>query len=363
MIEVSHISKSFNGKKALDNVSLSVGPRETVCIIGSMGSGKSTLLRCIAGLEYPESGSIRIDGRSIERNSQNGYNHIGMVFQNFNLFPHFNVLHNLTLAPVKVLGMSEKVAEEQALHQLKKVGLGEKANLFPDELSAGQRQRVAIARCLMMNPRLMLFDEPTSALDPIATAEVMDVMRKLKKEIPMVIITHKLSLVKEIADHVVFMQNGKICEEGSPTELLNDPHQAETRSFLSYQKNMIYRISHVNFDRPELNARIECYCNRFGLGTQAFHFVQLVVEELLNLLPIENGLDLMLAKSDTEVRMSLDVTLPFTETMYLDPAQAKDDLSLSLIEGLCEVMQETTDEEGRKLIHLELNKERLVMDY
>ena len=362
MIEVSHISKSFNGKKALDNVSLSVGPRETVCIIGSMGSGKSTLLRCIAGLEYPESGSIRIDGRSIERNSQNGYNHIGMVFQNFNLFPHFNVLHNLTLAPVKVLGMSEKVAEEQALHQLKKVGLGEKANLFPDELSAGQRQRVAIARCLMMNPRLMLFDEPTSALDPIATAEVMDVMRKLKKEIPMVIITHKLSLVKEIADHVVFMQNGKICEEGSPTELLNDPHQAETRSFLSYQKNMIYRISHVNFDRPELNARIECYCNRFGLGTQAFHFVQLVVEELLNLLPIENGLDLMLAKSDTEVRMSLDVTLPFTETMYLDPAQAKDDLSLSLIEGLCEVMQETTDEEGRKLIHLELNKERLVMD-
>ena len=363
MIEVSHISKSFNGKKALDNVSLSVGPRETVCIIGSMGSGKSTLLRCIAGLEYPESGSIRIDGRSIERNSQNGYNHIGMVFQNFNLFPHFNVLHNLTLAPVKVLGMSEKDAEKQALHQLKKVGLGEKANLFPDELSAGQRQRVAIARCLMMNPRLMLFDEPISALDPIATAEVMDVMRKLKKEIPMVIITHKLSLVKEIADHVVFMQNGKICEKGSPAELLNDPHQAETRSFLSYQKNMIYRISHVNFDRPELNARIECYCNRFGLGTQAFHFVQLVVEELLNLLPLENGMELVLAKSDNEVRMSLDVVLPFSEMMYLDSMQVKDDLSLSIIEGLCEVVQETTDEEGRKLIHLELNKERLVMDY
>ena len=362
MIEVSHISKFFNGKKVLDDVSLSVGKCETLCIIGSMGSGKSTLLRCIAGLEFPESGSISIDGRLIEQKSQNGYNHIGMVFQNFNLFPHFNVLHNLTLAPVKVLGMSEKVAEEQALHQLKKVGLGEKANLFPHELSAGQRQRVAIARCLMMNPRLMLFDEPTSALDPIATAEVLDVMRKLKKEIPMVIITHKLSLVKEIADHVVFMQNGKICEEGSPTKLLNEPHQAETRSFLSYQKNMIYRISHENFDRPELNARIECYCNRFGLGTQAFHFVQLVVEELLNLLPLENGMELVLAKSDNEVRMSLDVVLPFSETMYLDSMQAKDDLSLSIIEGLCEVIQETTDEEGRKLIHLELNKERLVMD-
>ena len=362
MIEVSHISKSFNGKKALDDVSLSVGPCETVCIIGSMGSGKSTLLRCIAGLEFPESGEISIDGRLLERKSQNGYNHIGMVFQNFNLFPHFNVLHNLTLAPIKVLGMSEKAAEEQALHQLKKVGLGEKANLYPHELSAGQRQRVAIARCLMMKPRLMLFDEPTSALDPMATAEVMDVMRKLKKEIPLVIITHKLSLVKEIADHVVFMQNGKICEEGSPAELLTEPRQAETRSFLSYQKNMIYRINHVHFDRPELNARIECYCNRFGLGSQAFHFVQLVVEELLNLLPLENGVDLVLAKSDNEVRMSLDVAFPFSETMYLDPMQTKDDLSLSIIEGLCEVMQETTDEEGRKLIHLELNKERLLMD-
>jgi ABC-type glutathione transport system ATPase component len=214
----------------------------------------------------------------------------------------------------------------------------------------------------MMKPRLMLFDEPTSALDPMATAEVMDVMRKLKKEIPLVIITHKLSLVKEIADHVVFMQNGKICEEGSPAELLTEPRQAETRSFLSYQKNMIYRINHVHFDRPELNARIECYCNRFGLGSQAFHFVQLVVEELLNLLPLENGVDLVLAKSDNEVRMSLDVAFPFSETMYLDPMQTKDDLSLSIIEGLCEVMQETTDEEGRKLIHLELNKERLLMD-
>ena len=125
---------------------------------------------------------------------------------------------------------------------------------------------------------------------------------------------------------------------------------------------MIYRIEHVQFDRPELNARIECYCNRFGLGSQAFHFVQLVVEELLNLLPLENGLVLVLSKSDTEVRMSLDVTLPFSETMYLDAMQAKDDLSLSIIGGLCEVMLETTNEEGRKLIHLELNKERLLMN-
>lgn len=361
MIEVSHISKFFNGKKVLDDVSLSVGKCETLCIIGSIGSGKSTLLRCIAGLERPECGTICFDGRPLMCKNAGGYNHIGMVFQNFNLFPHFNVLRNLTLAPIKVLGISRKEAEEQAYEQLRRVGLGEKALLFPHELSAGQRQRVAIARCLMMKPRLMLFDEPTSALDPIAEAEVMDVMRKLKKEIPQIIITHKISLVKEIADRIIFMHDGRICEEGTPADLLNNPTQAATRSFLSYQKNMIYRVEHVLFDRPELNARIECYCNRFGLGSQAFHFVQLVVEELLNLLPLEKGLDLVLSKSDTEVRMSLDVTLPFSDTMYLDPMQAKDDLSLNIISGLCEVMLETTNEEGCKLIHLELNKERLLI--
>ena len=361
MIEVSFISKSFKGKKALDNVSLTIGQREAVCIIGSMGSGKSTLLRCIAGLESPEQGTVSIDGKLLNQQIL-GYNHIGMVFQSFNLFPHFNVLHNLTLAPIKVLGMSRKEAEELAFQQLDKVGLGNKATLFPHELSVGQRQRVVIAQCLVMNPRVMLFDEPTSVLDPIATAEVMDVMRKLKKEIPLVIITHKMSLVKEIADRVIFMQNGRICEEGPTVELLNTPKQSETRSFLNYQKNMMYQVDSQQFDRPELNARIECYCNRFGLGSQAFHFVQLVVEELLNLLPLERGIQLMLSKSDQEVRMMLDVVLPSTDVMYLDSSLAKDALSLSLIEGLCEVMQETTDEEGRKLIHLELNKERLLLD-
>ena len=362
MIEVANISKSFRGKKALDNVSLHVGNNETVCIIGSMGSGKSTLLRCIAGLESPEQGTVAIGGKPLNRHGKGGYNHIGMVFQNFNLFPHFNVLHNLTLAPVKVLGMSQQKAEELAYQQLNKVGLGNKATLFPHELSAGQMQRVAIARCLVMNPRVMLFDEPTSALDPIATAEVMDVMRKLKKEIPLIIITHKMSLVQEIADRVVFMQNGRICEEGTVAELLNAPKQAETRSFLSYQKNMMYHIDSLQFDRPELNARIECYCNRFGLGSQAFHFVQLVVEELLNLLPLEQGVQLMLSKSDTEVRMMLDVVLPPSDVMYLDATQAKDELSLSIVEGLCEKIQETVDEDGNKLIHLELNKERLLME-
>lgn len=360
MIEVSNISKSFNGKKALNDVSLSIGANEAVCIIGSMGSGKSTLLRCIAGLEIPETGKVFIDGKPVDKVNKGGYSGIGMVFQSFNLFPHFNVLHNLTLAPIKVLGIPKEKAEEQAYFQLERVGLIDKATLFPHELSAGQRQRVSIARCLMMNPKLMLFDEPTSALDPMATAEVMDVMRKLKKEIPLVIITHKMSFVKEIADRVVFMQYGRICEEGTVKELMISPKQPETVSFLSFQKNMNYEIYSSRFDRPELNARIECYCDRFGLGSQAFHYVQLVVEELLNLLPLEEGVKLELSKADNEVRMSLDVTLPPSEEMYMDAMHAKDELSLSIINGLCQVVRESTDDSGNKRIHLELNKESLL---
>ena len=150
--------------------------------------------------------------------------------------------------------------------------------------------------------------------------------------------------------------------DGPTVELLNTPKQSETRSFLNYQKNMMYQVDSQQFDRPELNARIECYCNRFGLGSQAFHFVQLVVEELLNLLPLERGIQLMLSKSDQEVRMMLDVVLPSTDVMYLDSSLAKDALSLSIVEGLCEQIQEMMDEDGNKLIHLELNKERLLME-
>ena len=361
MIEVSHITKSFHGKKALDDVSLSIHQLEVVCIIGSMGSGKSTLLRCIAGLETPESGTICFNGSLRTHKGKGGYHHIGMVFQNYNLFPHLNVLDNLTLAPMKVLGMSKDKAKEQAFLQLDKVGLGKKAHLFPHELSAGQRQRVAIARCLAMKPKLMLFDEPTSALDPVSTAEVMDVMRRLKKEIPLVVITHHMAFVKEIADRVIFMQNGKICEEGKTKELFNHPKQPETISFLSYQKNMNYKIHSADFDRPELNARIECYCNRFGLGNQAFHYVQLVVEELLNLLPLDQEIRIELSKADNEVRMSLNVVMPAADCMYLDAAQAKDELSLSIITGLCEVVEENINEQGEKYIHLELNKDSLLL--
>ena len=365
IIRTENLCKYYKGDiHALHNVTAEIEKGEVVVIIGPSGSGKSTFLRSLNLLESATSGKVFFEDVDITDKKVNINIHrqkMGMVFQQFNLFPHMTVLKNLTLAPMKLKKMPKAQAEEMALNLLERVGLKDRANAYPAQLSGGQKQRVAIVRALCMNPDVMLFDEPTSALDPVATAEVMDVMRRLKKEIPLVVITHKMAFVKEIADRVIFMQNGKICEEGKTKELLNYPKQPETISFLSYQKSLNYQIYSADFDRPELNARIECYCDRFGLGTQAFHYVQLVVEELLNLLPLDQEIRLELSKADDEVRMSLNVVMPATDRMYLDAAKAKDELSLSIITGLCEIVEETINEQGEKYIHLELNKDSLLM--
>ena len=214
MIEASHITKSYYGKKVLDDVSLRLGKNETICIIGSMGSGKSTLLRCMAGLESPELGIITLDGHPLVQKGAGGYNHIGMVFQNINLFPHFNVLHNLILAPVNVLGISKKEAEEQALQQLDKVGLSEKALLFPHELSPGQKQRVAIARAVINRPDILLADEPTGALDSRTGVEVLKFLQLLNDEgNTIVLITHDNSIAKS-AKRIVRLHDGQVVYDG-----------------------------------------------------------------------------------------------------------------------------------------------------
>lgn len=361
MIELSHISKYFKGTPAIDDVSMSVAEGEVVCIIGSTGSGKSTLLRCIAGLETPDSGTILLNGEAMQPGKRGGYDRMGMVFQRFSLFPHLNVLHNLTLAPIKVLGYTEERAEEMAMQSLASVGLAEKAGKFPAELSTGQRQRVAIAQALVMQPSVLLLDEPTSALDPVSVNEVLNVLRKLKKQVTMIVVTHKISFASEFADRVVFMESGRVCEQGTAEEVINNPKCPETKDFMSHQKNLMYEIRSALFDRHELNALIEFYCNRFGLGRQAFHFVQLAVEELLNILPLDKGVSLMLSKWDSEVRMSLDVKCPDTGKEYLSGEYLDDDLSLSILHGLCEVLEESCDNDGNRLIHLEINQDRLLL--
>ena len=234
MIEVSHISKTYNGKKVLEDVSLSVGKCETMCIIGSMGSGKSTLLRCIAGLEFPESGKISIDGRLIERTSQSGYNHIGMVFQNFNLFPHFTVLRNITEAQIHVLGRNKVQAQQRGRELLAKMGLSDKENSYPCELSGGQQQRVSIARALALDPQVLFFDEPTSALDPELTGEILKVIRELAQEhMTMVVVTHEMAFARDLSDRIIFMDGGVIVEQGSAQDVINNPQQERTKAFLS----------------------------------------------------------------------------------------------------------------------------------
>lgn len=237
MIEVKDLHKSYGKLNVLQGITETIQDQEVVCVIGPSGSGKSTFLRCLNLLETPTSGTIMIDGVEIT-DPKNDVNKIrenlGMVFQRFNLFPHMSVLDNITLAPVKVKGMNKADAEKVAMELLKKVGLLEKANVYPDNLSGGQQQRVAIARALAMQPKIMLFDEPTSALDPEMVGEVLNVIRDLTKEgMTMVIVTHEMGFAREVADRVLFIDGGKVLEQGTPQELFQNPQQERTKSFLA----------------------------------------------------------------------------------------------------------------------------------
>lgn len=236
IIRIQNVSKFFGTLRALDNVSLDIFQREKVVIIGPSGSGKSTLLRSINQLEQINEGHIIVDGEDLVDESSD-INRIrmelGMVFQSFNLFPHKNVLQNLTLAPIKLKKIPKKEADKIALRLLEKVGIADKAESYPTQLSGGQQQRVAIARALAMNPKIMLFDEPTSALDPEMIGEVLEVMVNLAKEgMTMVVVTHEMSFAREVADRIVFMDEGKIIEVGTPKHFFETPEHPRLRKFL-----------------------------------------------------------------------------------------------------------------------------------
>jgi polar amino acid transport system ATP-binding protein len=237
IIQIDHITKSFGKIHALKGVSTTVKRGEVLVIIGPSGSGKSTLLRCINMLEFPDSGQIMVDGISVMHKATNinaVRAEVGMVFQQFNLFPHLTVIENVILAQRVVRKRKREEAEQIALQQLKHVGIPEKANSYPGELSGGQQQRVAIARALAMNPKIMLFDEPTSALDPEMIKEVLDVMLALAKEgMTMVVVSHEMGFTRAAANRVVFMDMGKIVEEGSPDSIFKNPTEERTRLFLS----------------------------------------------------------------------------------------------------------------------------------
>lgn len=235
MIKITNLKKSFGDLEVLKGINLSIAAGEVVVILGASGGGKSTLLRCINRLEEPTSGEIQLDGVVVTENNINEVRReVNMVFQHFNLFPHMTVLENLTLAPMKVRGISKAEAEETARKTLQRVGLSDKINMYPDSLSGGQKQRVAIARGLCMNPKVILFDEPTSALDPEMVQEVLDIIKELAGiGITLVLVTHEMGFAREAADRVIFMADGCILEQGTPEEVFDHPKEEKTKQFLS----------------------------------------------------------------------------------------------------------------------------------
>lgn len=237
MINVENLHKYFGQLEVLKGITEHISPGEQVVIIGASGSGKSTFLRCLNLLEQPTDGHIFIDGEEItdpKHDVNKLRQKMGMVFQQFNLFPHYDTLGNITLAPIKLLGYSKAQAEELGLHLLEKVGLTDKAHVYPAQLSGGQKQRVAIARALAMNPKIMLFDEPTSALDPEMVGEVLKVMADLAAEgMTMVIVTHEMAFARDVAERVWFMDGGVILEQGPPAQVFSNPKEARTAEFLN----------------------------------------------------------------------------------------------------------------------------------
>ena len=246
IIKVEHLKKSFGQLEVLKDISFSLHQGEVLGIIGPSGSGKSTLLRCICQLETVTGGTINISGRNLvengiytDKNTQRAIGlDIGLVFQNFNLFPHFSVLRNITEAQCIVLGNSKEESETVAMELLKKMGLESKAGSYPCELSGGQQQRVSIARALALKPQVLFFDEPTSALDPELTGEILAVIRELAAEkMTMVIVTHEMSFARDTSDHLIFMDGGVIVEQGNPVELINNPKEERTIQFLKRFNN------------------------------------------------------------------------------------------------------------------------------
>ncbi len=236
MIKVRNLKKQFGELEVLKGVSVDIAEREVVVVIGPSGSGKSTFLRCINYLEEPTSGEIEVDGIALSNDASINQvrMEVGMVFQRFNLFPHMTVLENIMLAPMKVRKMNRAEAEQRARELLAKVGLAEKAAAYPEQLSGGQQQRVAIARALAMRPKVMLFDEPTSALDPEMIKEVLEVMMSLAKEgMTMVVVTHEMGFAREVGDRVLFMDEGRIVEEGTPENIFSRAQEERTKLFLS----------------------------------------------------------------------------------------------------------------------------------
>ena len=343
MITVKHLSKVFEnaGKPVpvLKDVNCEISKGEVISIIGPSGTGKSTLLRCLNRLEEPTGGQIEIDGEDIlakKADVNKLRRKMGMVFQNFNLFPHLTILDNITLCPRTLLGEDRAPAEDRALELLQLVGLRDKAGSLPGELSGGQKQRVAIARCLAMNPEIILFDEPTSALDPTMVSEVLSVIRHLASQgMTMAIVSHEMDFVRTVSTRIFFMYDGIIYEEGTPEEIFEHPQRPATIAFINRIRTLEFSLADKNFDLYNMLGKIQAFCNKYGLGEKVFVKLEHVVEEtLLEMIPFSGPVHLTVDYSEKTNQLSLTFTEDNLDSSIL-ALQPEDSLPLKLVRGIC----------------------------
>ena len=306
LIEIKNLRKEYPDVTPLEDVSVNIEEGEVVSIIGPSGTGKSTLLRCINRLETPTSGSILVDGIDVcapDTDLTAVRLKMGMVFQSFNLFPHKMVAENIMMPQQTLLGRPAKEAYEEALVQLRKVGLENKARKYPAELSGGQKQRVAIARALAMQPKIMLFDEPTSALDPAMVSEVLSVMRDLAGSgLTMLIVTHDMRLARDLPDRVFYMDQGGIYEEGTPDQIFANPQGDRTKNFVFRIRSWDYEFSYRTKDFVEMMGSLDAFCRRQFMSRKAANHCELAVEELTasRILPV------MAQKPDVAIRLTIN---------------------------------------------------------
>ncbi len=353
MIKVEHLQKTYeNGPTVLKDVNCVVNKGDVISVIGPSGTGKSTFLNCLNLLEQPTGGSILIKGENIldpKCNVPKIRQKMGMVFQNFNLFDHLSIMENLTLGPVKLLGKTQKEAEEKGYELLKMVGLAEKAGAMPSELSGGQKQRVAIARTLAMDPEIILFDEPTSALDPTMVSEVLSVIRTLAKTgITMLIVTHEMSFARDVSNRIFFMDKGLIWEEGSPEQIFENPKTNEARIFINRIRGLHFDIGSKDYDLYQFNAMIEQFGTKYFFSRERVLSLLHLIEEVLAILDCGKGISIDMEYSEKEGAVSMKVLQKGVSKSIIND-EGVDEIALAIIQGSCESMDERMTEEGVEL--------------
>ncbi len=359
LIEVKGLKKSFGSLQVLKGIDLNVEQGERIAVIGGSGCGKSVFLRSLCLLEKPDAGQIFIGGREITAKGAK-VNEIrrsmGMVFQKFYLFSEMDVMDNLCLAPVKLLGMSREDAEKRAMELLSQVGLASRAHTWPEVMSGGQQQRIAICRCLMMEPKVLLFDEPTSALDPTMVGEVLAVIRMLaKRDMSMLIVTHEMNFARDVADRVLFFADGGIYEQGTPREIFDAPKKEKTVAFIQKIKYFSFEITERNFDLMTMQGGIQIFGEKYGLDSRRIQRLQICCEELIYemlghcYLPQEDAVKIKLDISYTAVRQAATIDLTCCGMPYNPFEQEEDGLGVTILKKMAKEIDYRRDGEKNRI--------------